>query len=78
MPAFIAQELSGASTIPQIQKGELLTAEELTSYLEVCGVTPQLEPYSTTSVLRVERHKRYTERYRLGSFPCGVRWERVS
>jgi hypothetical protein len=78
MPAFIAHDPSGGSRVPEIQKGELLTAEEMTSYLEVCGVTAQLELYSSTNVLRVERHKRYTERYRLGSFPCGVRWERVS
>lgn len=78
MPAVIAHDPLVTRTMPQVHKGELLTAEEMTDYLEECGVMAKLEPYSSTHVLRVERHQRYTERYRLGNFPCGVRWERVS
>lgn len=62
----------------EVKKGDLLTPEELAVYLEGCDAKPQLELYSSASVLRVERHRRFTERFRLEALACGVRWKRVS
>lgn len=59
-------------------KGDLLTGEELHAYLERFGLKAELEPYSSASTLRINRTYRSTERYRLGTFSCGVRWQRVS
>ena len=59
-------------------KGDLLTGEELHAYLERFGLKAELELYSSASTLRINRTYRSTERYRLGTFSCGVRWQRVS